>query len=240
MLPTEFLDNISGFFLDDFLDILLCGIIYGVHSHVRTCPPCLAQPTAHHGCDLIVRPGFDIFGRSYTAKVVQSDPIVCPNCANKVNPARLAPHLEKCLGGGRQSGRIATRRIATQPDLASYANLDIDSGDSTHDADWVPPGTRSRKGSAKVAKGLEAEGNHALAGGYGGFSMQMYGQGGMAAGQPYVSPFVPPGAGMIAPSAEVFEASADVHSAAMMSMKKRSPPHQNNEISLNDQKRSRR
>ena len=37
---------------------------------------------------------------------------VCPNCERSLAAIRFAPHLEKCMGMGRSSSRIATRRIA--------------------------------------------------------------------------------------------------------------------------------
>ena len=36
--------------------------------------------------------------------------VACPRCARRVAVSRFAPHLEKCLGGGRAAGRAATRR----------------------------------------------------------------------------------------------------------------------------------
>ena len=37
----------------------------------------------------------------------------CPNCGRNIAAIRFAPHLEKCMGMGRSSSRIATRRIAS-------------------------------------------------------------------------------------------------------------------------------
>lgn len=37
---------------------------------------------------------------------------MCPNCDRSLAAVRFAPHLEKCMGMGRNSSRIATRRIA--------------------------------------------------------------------------------------------------------------------------------
>ena len=35
---------------------------------------------------------------------------VCPNCQCKLAASRFAPHLEKCMGMGRNSSRLASRR----------------------------------------------------------------------------------------------------------------------------------
>ena len=39
--------------------------------------------------------------------------IECPNCSSRTLAAsRFAPHLEKCMGMGRNSSRVASRRLA--------------------------------------------------------------------------------------------------------------------------------
>jgi hypothetical protein len=43
----------------------------------------------------------DMFGNMI--QPVSLDLVDCPNCARKVSSGRFAPHLEKCMGGGRQS-----------------------------------------------------------------------------------------------------------------------------------------
>lgn len=35
---------------------------------------------------------------------------ICPNCQRNLAASRFAPHLEKCMGMGRNSSRIASRR----------------------------------------------------------------------------------------------------------------------------------
>lgn len=58
--------------------------------------------------------------------------------ANTVLLSRFAPHLEKCMGMGRNSSRIASRR------LANSANKDKDhdhdgGGGEDEDEDWIEP-----------------------------------------------------------------------------------------------------
>ena len=36
--------------------------------------------------------------------------VECTQCGRRVAASRFAPHLEKCLGGGRAAGRAASRR----------------------------------------------------------------------------------------------------------------------------------
>lgn len=51
----------------------------------------------------------DVFGHVPTKKQFEC---VCPNCQRNLAASRFAPHLEKCMGMGRNSSRIANRRQA--------------------------------------------------------------------------------------------------------------------------------
>lgn len=42
---------------------------------------------------------------------------VCPNCSRSIAASRFAPHLEKCLGMGRNSSRIANRRYESTAEI---------------------------------------------------------------------------------------------------------------------------
>lgn len=50
----------------------------------------------------------DIFGQVYNQW--KNKECECPNCKRLIAASRFAPHLEKCLGMGRNSSRIANRR----------------------------------------------------------------------------------------------------------------------------------
>ena len=52
-------------------------------------------------------PGVDVFGNLPAKKQLEC---VCPNCKRNLAASRFAPHLEKCMGMGRNSSRIASRR----------------------------------------------------------------------------------------------------------------------------------
>lgn len=98
----------------------------------------------------------DVFGSTNTKKAVDC---VCPNCERPVASSRFAPHLEKCMGKftssilksynnlntnkiillslsgiGRNSSRIASRRIANSRDGNNYFGNNI--SDDEDDADW--------------------------------------------------------------------------------------------------------
>lgn len=58
----------------------------------------------------------------------------CPNCDRGVAACRFATHLEKCMGMGRNSSRIASRRIANNSkDLSTFSGVISDDDD---DVDW--------------------------------------------------------------------------------------------------------
>jgi hypothetical protein len=42
--------------------------------------------------------------------------VACPSCGRKVAAGRFAPHLEKCMGRGRQASRNANKRISAMQD----------------------------------------------------------------------------------------------------------------------------
>lgn len=57
---------------------------------------------------------FDIFGNSQTTqtKPQKSMEVFCDECKRTIAASRFAPHLEKCMGMGRNSSRVARRRLA--------------------------------------------------------------------------------------------------------------------------------
>lgn len=56
-------------------------------------------------------PGLDVFGQPLSKKKQYS--CVCPNCNRSLAASRLAPHLEKCMGMGRLSARVASSKQNT-------------------------------------------------------------------------------------------------------------------------------
>lgn len=54
--------------------------------------------------------GKDMYGNHIPP--IALDQVECPNCRRLVAAGRFAPHLEKCMGLGRQASRNAARRLA--------------------------------------------------------------------------------------------------------------------------------
>ncbi|KAI3428221.1 hypothetical protein D9Q98_006601 [Chlorella vulgaris] len=52
----------------------------------------------------------DVFGN--VVPPIALDQVACPSCGRKVAAGRFAPHLEKCMGRGRQASRQANKRIS--------------------------------------------------------------------------------------------------------------------------------
>ncbi|KAB0405536.1 hypothetical protein E2I00_002689, partial [Balaenoptera physalus] len=66
---------------------------------------------------------------------LESKECVCPNCSRSIAASRFAPHLEKCLGMGRNSSRIANRRIANSNNM-NKSESDQEDNDDINDNDW--------------------------------------------------------------------------------------------------------
>ena len=83
----------------------------------------------------------DVFGHLNQTKKFQE--CNCPNCKRSVAACKFATHLEKCMGMGRNSSRIASRRIANNSkDLTTYTGIVSDDED---DVDWSLNNNDKRK-----------------------------------------------------------------------------------------------
>eukprot|EP00051_Salpingoeca_urceolata_P027082 m.479982 g.479982 ORF g.479982 m.479982 type:complete len:224 (+) comp21658_c0_seq1:42-713(+) len=104
----------------DLLDAQILDAVFEFHRNTKlglVClclPPPLGKEHIHKG--IVSVPGYDVFGQRPSKVGVQ--PFPCPNCGTARQPAKFAPHLEKCMGmGGRESRRAASRsRSAAQDD----------------------------------------------------------------------------------------------------------------------------
>ncbi|KAK7602476.1 hypothetical protein V9T40_008065 [Parthenolecanium corni] len=95
----------------------------------------------------------DIFNNSNSK---DTNECVCPNCGRTLGALRFAPHLEKCVGMGRCSSRIASRRILASSNSGKevkYVDDVVESNGSSqqslNNAEWVPPKSTRRMDTRK-------------------------------------------------------------------------------------------
>ncbi|ODM94228.1 SAGA-associated factor 11 [Orchesella cincta] len=69
---------------------------------------------------MVDTPGADIFGNVLSKKY--NFECECPKCHRTLAASRFAPHLEKCMGMGRNSSRIASRRLAASSNNSNNNN----------------------------------------------------------------------------------------------------------------------
>ncbi|KAH8373344.1 hypothetical protein KR009_001293 [Drosophila setifemur] len=131
------LDEAVNYLYQTLLDDAVAGIFIETH-HLRksgnlSALDGVAEESTYRICEM---PNLDIFGISTAKKPMDC---TCPNCDRLVAAARFAPHLEKCMGMGRISSRIASRRLATK-EGSSTAHLHSGSNaggtDDEDDVDW--------------------------------------------------------------------------------------------------------
>ncbi|NXW39435.1 AT7L3 protein, partial [Phaetusa simplex] len=99
--------------------------------------------------EIVDQPGVDIFGQVYNQW--KNKECVCPNCSRSIAASRFAPHLEKCLGMGRNSSRIANRRIASSNNM-NKSESDQEDNDDINDNDWSY-GSEKKGGGPRGARG---------------------------------------------------------------------------------------
>ncbi|KAG2220620.1 hypothetical protein INT45_014050 [Circinella minor] len=115
--------------LGELIDECIYDVLFEAHRDIKQgnniCQICqtriLSILTINHCCVFIVsRPGCDIYGNTYAANSLPS--YECVGCRRMIAAVRYAPHLEKCLGlAGRQSSRVANRRLGSASPFASSA-----------------------------------------------------------------------------------------------------------------------
>ena len=107
----------------------------------------------------------DIFTTSNSRNNLSKYECKCPNCNRTIAAIRFAPHLEKCMGLGRSSSRMATRRIQSynfdeydhyfeeeiisQNSLSSSSSTNLLDLDSTSTAATTSTNSTGAKPSAK-------------------------------------------------------------------------------------------
>ena len=133
----------------ELIDEITLGLCFEVHRACKFGTFMLGETDkqAEQQFCLIEERGLDVFGQVPTKKQFEC---VCPNCNRTIAASRFAPHLEKCMGMGRNSSRIASRRIAN-----ANAKKDSDNdSEQDDDNDW------SYTADRKVKKLKKDKANH--------------------------------------------------------------------------------
>ncbi|KAG8036753.1 hypothetical protein G9C98_004075 [Cotesia typhae] len=132
MSKTDNVDLAIKEIYDDLLDEVLMGFVFDVHRTIKTGSSDVEEGIPDDESYAIVdSPGLDVFGQHPIKKTQECN---CPNCDRGVAACRFATHLEKCMGMGRNSSRIASRRIAnSSKDMSNFSGIISDDDD---DADW--------------------------------------------------------------------------------------------------------
>ncbi|XP_073539374.1 ataxin-7-like protein 3 isoform X4 [Phyllobates terribilis] len=150
-LDNSKLEALAHDIYTDLVEDACLGLSFEVHRAVK-CGYFLldeTDPESMKDFEIIDQPGVDIFGQVYNQW--KSKECVCPNCNRSIAASRFAPHLEKCLGMGRNSSRIANRRIASSNNM-NKSESDQEDNDDVNDNDWS-------YGAEKKAKKRKSEKN---------------------------------------------------------------------------------
>ncbi|KAL9921277.1 SAGA-associated factor 11 homolog [Glossina fuscipes] len=108
------LDEATNYMYDSILDDAVMGVLLEIHHLARTGNLAALDGVnsdddeASSSRTIVNMENHDIFGVPIGKKPMDC---CCPNCDRTVAAVRFAPHLEKCMGMGRSSARIASRRI---------------------------------------------------------------------------------------------------------------------------------
>uniref|UniRef100_A0A2M4AZU5 SAGA-associated factor 11 homolog n=2 Tax=Anopheles triannulatus TaxID=58253 RepID=A0A2M4AZU5_9DIPT len=134
MSDPETREKAANYLYESLVDETVLGVVYEVHHAYKTGSGAAVDgvPEDSKPYTIVDLPDMDVFGSSYTKKGIEC---ICPNCNRPVAAGRFAPHLEKCMGMGRNSSRIASRRIANTRDAGS-GNYFGGEEDDEDDADW--------------------------------------------------------------------------------------------------------
>ncbi|OCT62203.1 ataxin-7-like protein 3 isoform X1 [Xenopus laevis] len=157
-LDNSKLEAIAHEIYTDLIEDTCLGLSFEVHRAAK-CGYFLldeTDPDSVKDFEIVDQPGVDIFGQVYNQW--KSKECVCPNCNRSIAASRFAPHLEKCLGMGRNSSRIANRRIASSNNT-NKSESDQEDNDDVNDNDWSYGSEKKGAFNASGAKKRKSEKN---------------------------------------------------------------------------------
>ncbi|XP_071450658.1 ataxin-7-like protein 3 isoform X2 [Hetaerina americana] len=140
----ECLEKSAESAFEELVDDVILGVCFDVHRAVKLGLTALEDGLIEeeNKYQIVEGPDVDVFGQ---LPVKKQHECVCPSCHRNLAASRFAPHLEKCMGMGRNSSRIASRRIANNSkENASYGGGGTVSDDDD-DADWTAGGSDRRR-----------------------------------------------------------------------------------------------
>jgi SAGA-associated factor 11 len=127
------LQPLADSILDELVDHLALGICHQTHRAAKLGFLELEEVAAEEESKYRIsnEKGLDVFGESSTVTMKKQYECTCPSCDRTLAASRFAPHLEKCMGMGRNSSRIASKRIAHSSGRATNGNNKDSNGSST-------------------------------------------------------------------------------------------------------------
>jgi len=133
--------------LDTMIDEVILGFCFDIHRAVKTGAWEVSQLTGDEEPPMSIAGHVDVFGLPVSTitglPCLKTIPqINCPNCERTLAASRFAPHLEKCMGMGRNSSRVASRRLATKESSYREGGHEEEEDD---DDDWVEPSKRGER-----------------------------------------------------------------------------------------------
>jgi len=135
----------------ELVDEICFELCFEMHKNLKLGYLCLNCDSIYS--DVISRTGFDIFGQTVNDIQSNSESFECVNCKRLVVAARYAPHLEKCMGLGRNSSRIANKRLAVTVEKLKDANGETLDESDPEDKDYNPLDPKRKEKQPKVVKG---------------------------------------------------------------------------------------
>jgi len=97
-------------YMNELIDVCTQGVCFEIHRALRLGHWELESidDDSQKEFEICEQEGLDVFGQQ---PVKKQQECICPNCSRTLAANRFAPHLEKCMGMGRNSSRIASRRL---------------------------------------------------------------------------------------------------------------------------------
>ncbi|GAB6025691.1 Ataxin-7-like protein 3, variant 2 [Chamberlinius hualienensis] len=122
-------ENAVELIYEEIIDEAILGLSFQIHRSLKLGTYLLDEldDDSENEYAIVDEVGLDVFGQVPMKKQLEC---TCPNCQRNLAASRFAPHLEKCMGMGRSSSRIANRRIAN-------SGKDAGSDDDENDDDWT-------------------------------------------------------------------------------------------------------